>query len=350
METKANLAKFESRKGAVDPFAGGAPDYDPAPPWKKIHAVLRGRYRWLFLVAVPMALAGFYLGYRSEVPVYRSTGMVRIEPVLPKILYPTEDNRLMPLFEEYVADKASLFKSRKIIDLALQHPVLAGEDLGSDPQAHARFNRSVSIKRKRTRIEVHFDDTDPVFAQKAMNALIDTYKKQFDENETQAFQNNVTQLERRRNQLQAEMDSVKESILSVADGGNFEDVRLQWTRASEIARARKSELDKIDLQIRLITERLEQDDGIGSKTETTSDSKTWTVQQIALLDDRMDGLLMARDSRKRAMAKDLETYGPEHRVIRDHREAIAEADRAIEVYAERWRLRQKARGVEPSPG
>ena len=60
-----------------------------ANPLLLIHRLLTGRYHWAILLGMVLAMAGAAVAYKSIKLVYTSTGLVRILPYLPRILYTT---------------------------------------------------------------------------------------------------------------------------------------------------------------------------------------------------------------------------------------------------------------------
>ena len=56
------------------------------PPLRKIDQCLRGRYVWAILLGLVLAILGGMWGYQRREPMYQSTGLIRVEPVLPRIL------------------------------------------------------------------------------------------------------------------------------------------------------------------------------------------------------------------------------------------------------------------------
>src|SRR4051812_12128944 len=73
-----------------------------ANPLLKFHQILRGRY--LLAVGLGLVLSGFGLlaGYKLDSPEYRSTGLIRVRLSLPRIMFPTEQNSVMPAYEAFV--------------------------------------------------------------------------------------------------------------------------------------------------------------------------------------------------------------------------------------------------------
>src|SRR4051794_2985264 len=89
------------------PVGAGGTDAPPANPLVQVHSLLRGRY-W---IAIPLALIGLAIGapvgYRLTKPIYKSTGAVRVKPVLPRVLYQNEQNAVMPMFDSFMESQAS---------------------------------------------------------------------------------------------------------------------------------------------------------------------------------------------------------------------------------------------------
>src|SRR3954469_18391052 len=128
-----------------------------------LQSLLRVRY-W---IALPLALIGLAIGaivgYRITEPVYKSSGAIRVKPVLPRILYALDQNTPMPMFESFMESQVSLVRSPRVSDLAMRDPKWQGLGRGLTPEAiaHYRSRLDVSHPRDSEIIRVDFSDPDP---------------------------------------------------------------------------------------------------------------------------------------------------------------------------------------------
>jgi hypothetical protein len=75
-------------------------------PVQHVHGLLRGRYWIAILLALLGAVGGAVGGYKIQAPEYTSTGLIRVQPSLPRVLYQNEQNGLMPMFDAYMGSKS----------------------------------------------------------------------------------------------------------------------------------------------------------------------------------------------------------------------------------------------------
>src|SRR6476659_9740244 len=64
----------------------------PVNPLVQMHALLRGRYRIAIILAVLGTMAGGFVGYRIQKPMYTSTGIIRIKPHVSPVLTQNDQN------------------------------------------------------------------------------------------------------------------------------------------------------------------------------------------------------------------------------------------------------------------
>src|SRR5688500_1562122 len=100
-----------------EPDAQSPADVPPTNPLVQIHRLLRGRYWLAITLAVVGGCVGTYFGYRLAVPEYQSAGLIRIKPSLPRILYPNDENGMLPMFDAFVESQATLIKSQRVTDI-----------------------------------------------------------------------------------------------------------------------------------------------------------------------------------------------------------------------------------------
>ncbi|MCH8315596.1 MAG: hypothetical protein IIA64_06445, partial [Planctomycetes bacterium] len=110
-----------------------------ANPLQTIHRQLRGRYRVAVLLAVLLGLCGGIAGFALFPAKYESTGLVRITPTLPTVLYESEENRIPPMFESFITTQAALFRSTELLQDALDHGGLVAAGWEPGPEGVARL-------------------------------------------------------------------------------------------------------------------------------------------------------------------------------------------------------------------
>ncbi|MEE9130363.1 MAG: AAA family ATPase [Phycisphaerales bacterium] len=215
-----------------------------ANPLQTIHRQLRGRYRVAVLLAVLLGLSGGIAGF-ALVPVkYESTGLVRITPTLPAVLYESEENRMPPMFDSFVTTQAALFRSTALLQEALDHGGLVATGWEPGPEGVARLQRALEVRRNRGEqvISVRVTHTDPRLAQGAVNALLSTYVQREDSRYGMTNSAREGKLVERVAQLEEELGDLNVQMLRASDHLGTEAVERQHT-------AKLHELEVLEKQL-----------------------------------------------------------------------------------------------------
>jgi len=154
-----------------------------------VHGLLRGRYIVTIVLAVLFGLAAAAAGYLFPVPRYRAEGLIRIQPVLPRILYTSEQNTLPPMFSSFVNTQASLIQHSRVLNKAMDSD--GWRDLGRkrDPKAEKQFRESLRVVTGRDAPElimVSFTDEESRAAFVAVSEIINAYQDAFGGSESKA--------------------------------------------------------------------------------------------------------------------------------------------------------------------
>ena len=218
-----------------------------ANPLLLIHRLLIGRYHWAILLGLVLATIGSVLTYKSIKLVYTSTGLVRILPYLPRILYTTSQNEAMPMFSAYINSQTALIMSSRTIDLAMQNPKWQALHRGIDAAAKAKFASELTVTHKpgSELIYVAYTSKDPVVAQIGANAVIGAYRQLYSHGDSATQSLQISALRDRQTVLQNELQSDQDQIATLssqygADGlgtvynyklGLMDELDTQWQEA-----------------------------------------------------------------------------------------------------------------------
>ncbi len=284
-----------------------------ANPLLLIHRLLTGRYHWAILLGMVLAMAGAAVAYKSIKLVYTSTGLVRILPYLPRILYTTSQNEAMPMFSAYINSQTALIMSSRTIDLAMQNPKWQALHRGMDAAAKATFARELTVKHKRGSelIYVSYTSKDPVVAQIGADAVIDAYRQLYSHGDSATQSLQISALRDRQTVLQNELQSDQDQIAALssqygADGlgtvynyklGLMDDLETQWQEA-RIALAKAGS-------------------GFGTTTGTKSGKKVATAPPAPVYDPQIAQFEMqALELKKSIKELELSGLGPNnHRIM-----------------------------------
>src|SRR3954453_885226 len=110
------------------------------------HSLVRGRYSLAISLALLGAVIGASVGYFVVKPQYKSVGVICLRPILPKILYQTEQNGVMPMFDAFLAEQVARIQSRRVTGEAMLLPEWKGLGRGMTPDAIREFEKSLTVK------------------------------------------------------------------------------------------------------------------------------------------------------------------------------------------------------------
>lgn len=78
------------------------------------------RYRWTFLVlAVVLGAPASVVTWRLVIPEYRAGAVVEVSPVIPRLVFKTEDNGLIPLYRQYLNTQVAILRSAEVLNRVL---------------------------------------------------------------------------------------------------------------------------------------------------------------------------------------------------------------------------------------
>lgn len=224
----------------------------PAPPARslvvELHQRLRGRYVAAGILAAALAPCLALAGYLALKPEYKSTGIVRVAPTLPRLLYESEENKLPPLFDSYVSAQATYLQTPRVLDRALDPTfkvavltdrslVDCGWPTGPEGAKRLRENLSVGLARGSQLISVSVSDPSPAMAQSAVNAVLAAYNDIYGEEGEQSTSNRERILQERKSSLEFRLSSVQAQIWRVTEKQGPDTLdRLHMARIDELQR------------------------------------------------------------------------------------------------------------------
>lgn len=151
------------RPGIDDPEVLRGPRSDAEAPPNRVLSSLRGRHVWAILLGILFAVLGAVAGYAVWTPEYQSVGLIKVSPKLPRILYQSEDNSMMPMYDGFISSQLDLIQSQRVLDLAMGKPDWTELGRGLSPEAVKEFRDHLQVSRARGSqvIKVAFTDEDP---------------------------------------------------------------------------------------------------------------------------------------------------------------------------------------------
>ncbi len=256
-------------------------------PIRLLRRVFRGRYRIACAMAALFAVLGGVTGYSVLRPRYASTGLVSIEGALPAILFSTEESRVPPNFDAYVAAQVTHLQSRQVLDAAVNRPEMAHAGWPEGTQGIADLQRALSVRRVRGEqvISVTVTHRQPRLAHAAVNAVLAVFDDSHADPGGLSFQAKERALVERRRDLEQTLDELKIRMLDASDQyGRDAVVRLHAAKVDEL-----TAVDQKLTELRLARTRLAAGEAatVPGGEDSTADTRlaALRVQELALLAD-----------------------------------------------------------------
>ena len=204
---------------------GGYTGGNDIQPLKMVHRSLRGRYKLAILLSAVGAACGMAFGWSSFEKSYRSTGYVRISPVIQSVSGARDTTSE---YTRYMGSEARTVLSEEIARRAMANSAWTKAVAGQpwEPAAFAsrlktRFSDSTND------IEVSFDHPDRNVAMAGMNSTLQAYKDFRDEQRSSQLEMSAQFFEDKVQTLRSQIDSMKLKIAQIKrdkDRGNIEEL------------------------------------------------------------------------------------------------------------------------------
>lgn len=188
------------------------------------------RFKWLALgvaaaVFVPAGLAVWMM----NPPRYEARAAVEVSPIVQRIVYSTDDNGLVPLYQQYLNDQAAVIRSPQVLNRVLErqevqqtawYQVEPDPLLGSPPTKLERLREAIDSKvRPQTSfVDVRMESADADEAALIVNAVIDEYLQVVYERSKQLDDAVYQELVDQHTELQQKIDGHRQTIAELRGG------------------------------------------------------------------------------------------------------------------------------------
>jgi Mrp family chromosome partitioning ATPase/uncharacterized protein involved in exopolysaccharide biosynthesis len=156
--------------------AAAAPSETRQSLWATIDDRLRGRWRWVCLAGLLLGAGLALAGWRSTVPMYQSTGVIRVSPRVPVTLEAIPEVELQK-FSMFANTQVQLIRSRRVLENAREDRDLKALEWTSAPDVLERLDAGLDVYTggDSELIYVAFEAETPQVAQAVVNAVIRSY-------------------------------------------------------------------------------------------------------------------------------------------------------------------------------
>lgn len=279
----------------------------PPSPLATVHRLFRGRYAVAVVVASMFAAALAPVGYKHADPKFSSTGMLRVSPVVPKILYGNEDNGQLPQFDSYLVAQMQLVSSRPVLELAVADPEMRKIDWPEGPAGVAELGRRLGIVKGGPRselIEISVSHGHPLAATQAVNSVLAAVVSRSVERHEQTSSLRETTLQSRLDHLQNELKTAEQNLLSLAAEYGPDNLgRVHTAKVVDIERL-DGKIDDLDNNI---AEQLAK-----RNSEVASEESDDEVKRLTIADHAMANLLLRRADKSVELNNAARVYGKVH--------------------------------------
>lgn len=305
-------------------------------PLMVVHRLLKGRYHWAITLGLIGLILGGLAGFFVTEPLYNSYAQVRVRPVLPRVMYPTDQNSMMPMFESFVRSQVALIGSRRVIDHAIEHEDWQPYAEGSVDDQVAEFSETLIVDHPRHTelINITFPNPDPRKSQAAVSAIVHAYKDLYGEVNEESSGLRQQTLQQRRLSLENQLDSLEDQIAAVA--GQFGPEGLTQMHQLKVQELGKLEQKLNSLEIaRAVAEGRE--NKVDASTRQKMSSEDLSAEQIGVVDNAMSRLLQEKRKQEAVMEELAQTLGSSHRRMVKARSQLDSIDKAITERAQVFR-------------
>ena len=251
-----------------------------ANPLLIIHRTLRGRYTITIVLALIFGFAGGTAGYLSREPLYRSTGLVRIRPMLPKVLYENEQNQAPRMYANFLNTQAQLITTGDVIENAMASDAWRGirgqTELDTVQEVQDKLVVRADLRGQQELVAVYLESTDPVVSQTVVNAVLASYIQKYGREGSIRVPEIVRVLEQRLNEYKGLSAQLQASIDRITK-------KWQTTDLAPLIQEQVLRREQVELQLEDIQRQVEFYKGLRT-ARSDGDSEPFSVEEAANID------------------------------------------------------------------
>ncbi|MEX0885581.1 MAG: AAA family ATPase [Phycisphaeraceae bacterium] len=222
-------------------------------PLTRMHRMLRGRYHWAILLGMIGFAAGGYGAVQLYEPEYRSQALLHFAPVIPRVLYNTDETGVMPRFDAHLQSQAAFLRQGRTVTRAMESPTWQPFSNGMSPIEIQAFEDALSVRVNQELMYVGFDDRNPRRARAGVQAVVDAFRDLYDDQHSRDDPERIAILEERRSALNNRIRNQRTRIESLTgEFGSPQALEQMYNhRLSETARL-ESQLQDLHLKLAAI--------------------------------------------------------------------------------------------------
>lgn len=209
------IVRREDHHTAVQPSghhpAGSASGGASGGDLHKLHRLLRGRYLLCGILALLLGGAGAWGGFKLGYKTYQSTGLITITPI--RLFSAADSNQSS---EQFMLAETAKLRSQRVMDEALDDPSWRLLGRGRSDAVEAAFARELGVSQQGQTLLITFTDRDPQAAAVAVQTTMNSFKRQFEAEQSQSGVFAKSQWLSAREDLSAKSARAQQSIDEIA--------------------------------------------------------------------------------------------------------------------------------------
>jgi len=296
-----------------NPLLGQIHDFiqtdEPAPmdPLGMVTRAMRGRVKYIGILAIVIAVISGFLAWMVINPVYQSTAAVRILPREAKLLYADADDTRSRLYDAFVTAEVHLMQSRPILESAWKRMGAAAQQEFTMPADVGKLGNLFTVSNRKGLVTVAARSGDPTLSAIAVNSVLDSYESYKDSARDRLNTVRQTELQVRAEALASTLQGLDESYLQIAgehDLNSLSKAHVAKTAQLEVLEERIGEVENTIAQF------------LRTGSIGADDIRNAEIQRALLLDQALAEMTYERASRMAALTTLRSRYQPTHPRIR----------------------------------
>lgn len=252
----------------------------------QLFQALRRRWRTILLVFVLLAGGGIPYIWLTGMLTYTATAKLDVAPNQTSILYEDQRSQIQPYFSQYLNGQIHRISTAVVLGAALADPDVQGLEILQAPDPVTALRRAMLVEQigGTNLLGINVTQVDRDAALRLTRAVVRAYMANVVAGEASEQRETLEVLEKEREQLQADREALQNKIhtLGQADG-TASDAMIDLLREDilEATRETKKELDRTEIQIIQLTERLKQLEQEGAAASLATDDAAAREQAFA---------------------------------------------------------------------
>ena len=286
----------------------------PGNPLLVVHRRLRDKYWYVIPVGLVLGVSAAFAAHKMIPDKYESIGVLEITPTSQRVLYATEQNQPVPMFDAWVGAQIGQIQSPRVIELALKQSRWEehGEDL-----ARSDFLENLVIFRSKGSllIQITYAANSPKVSQAAVQSVIEAYRQVHIEQSDRGQIGTMEALRGVLSEMDLERQGLRNRIAEVA--GPLSPSAMEGLYTAKFDR-------QIELESMLLTVRMELaavESAAGGSGDTAPEAggaepiQMLTASELARLDDVLGRLMAAHAAQTLSLEGLIDRFGENHQEV-----------------------------------